>query len=84
MHAPSTSCCLKNQPGGLYPGTGWSGRYGYTAGHKGWILCNQDKTKLRHTVINEIDEIVTTVATAIEEQSASTQEISNNVNQARR
>ena len=33
------------------------------------------------TVINDIDEIVTTVATAIEEQSATTQEISNNVSQ---
>ncbi len=32
-------------------------------------------------VINEINEIVTTVATAIEEQSATTQEISNNVSQ---
>ena len=33
-------------------------------------------------VINEINEIVTTVAAAIEEQSATTQEISNNVSQA--
>ncbi len=33
-------------------------------------------------VINDINEIVTTVATAIEEQSATTQEISNNVSQA--
>ena len=33
-------------------------------------------------VINEINDIVTTVATAIEEQSATTQEISNNVGQA--
>lgn len=33
-------------------------------------------------VINEINDIVTTVATAIEEQSATTQEISNNVSQA--
>ncbi len=33
-------------------------------------------------VINDINDIVTTVATAIEEQSATTQEISNNVNQA--
>ena len=33
-------------------------------------------------VINEINEIVTTVASAIEEQSATTQEISNNVSQA--
>lgn len=33
-------------------------------------------------VINEINEIVTTVATAIEEQSATTREISNNVSQA--
>lgn len=33
-------------------------------------------------VINEINEIVSTVATAIEEQSATTQEISNNVSQA--
>jgi methyl-accepting chemotaxis protein len=33
------------------------------------------------TVINEIDDIVTTVATAIEEQSATTREISNNVSQ---
>ena len=32
-------------------------------------------------VINEINDIVTTVATAIEEQSATTQEISNNVSQ---
>ena len=32
-------------------------------------------------IINEINEIVTTVATAIEEQSATTQEISNNVSQ---
>ncbi|WDP89984.1 MAG: methyl-accepting chemotaxis protein [Desulfobacter sp.] len=34
------------------------------------------------TVINDINDIVTTVATAIEEQSATTQEISNNVSQA--
>lgn len=33
-------------------------------------------------VINEIDTITTTVATAIEEQSSTTQEISNNVSQA--
>ncbi len=33
-------------------------------------------------IINEINDIVTTVATAIEEQSATTQEISNNVSQA--
>ncbi len=33
-------------------------------------------------IINEIDEIVTTVATAVEEQSATTREISNNVSQA--
>ncbi len=33
-------------------------------------------------IINEIDEIVTSVATAIEEQSATTKEISNNVAQA--
>ena len=33
-------------------------------------------------VINDINDIVTTVATAIEEQSATTQEISNNVSQA--
>ncbi|MBU1011128.1 MAG: methyl-accepting chemotaxis protein [Bacteroidetes bacterium] len=33
-------------------------------------------------VINDINSIVTTVATAIEEQSATTQEISNNVSQA--
>lgn len=33
-------------------------------------------------IINEINEIVTTVATAIEEQSATTQEISNNISQA--
>lgn len=33
-------------------------------------------------VINDINEIVTSVATAIEEQSATTQEISNNVSQA--
>lgn len=33
-------------------------------------------------VISEINEIVSTVATAIEEQSATTQEISNNVSQA--
>ncbi len=33
-------------------------------------------------IINEIDEIVTTVATAVEEQSATTREISNNVAQA--
>lgn len=33
------------------------------------------------SVINEINEIVTTVATAIEEQSATTQEISSNVSQ---
>lgn len=34
------------------------------------------------TVINEINEIVATVAAAIDEQSATTQEISNNVSQA--
>lgn len=34
------------------------------------------------SIINEINEIVTTVATAIEEQSATTQEISNNISQA--
>ena len=33
-------------------------------------------------VINDINDIVTTVATAVEEQSATTQEISNNVSQA--
>ena len=33
-------------------------------------------------IINEINGIVTTVATAVEEQSATTQEISNNVSQA--
>jgi methyl-accepting chemotaxis protein len=33
-------------------------------------------------IINEIDSIMTTVASAIEEQSAATQEISNNVSQA--
>ena len=33
-------------------------------------------------IINEINEIVTTVATAIEEQSVTTQEISNNIGQA--
>lgn len=33
-------------------------------------------------IIDEINDIVTTVATAIEEQSATTQEISNNVSQA--
>ena len=33
-------------------------------------------------IINEIDEIVTSVATAIEEQSATTREISSNVSQA--
>lgn len=33
------------------------------------------------TIINDINDIVTTVATAIEEQSATTREISNNVNQ---
>ncbi|MFA5906414.1 MAG: methyl-accepting chemotaxis protein [Desulfobacula sp.] len=33
-------------------------------------------------IINEIDSIMTTVASAIEEQSATTQEISNNVSQA--
>jgi len=33
-------------------------------------------------IINDINDIVTTVATAIEEQSATTQEISNNVSQA--
>lgn len=33
-------------------------------------------------IINDINEIVTTVATAVEEQSATTQEISNNVSQA--
>lgn len=34
------------------------------------------------SIINDIDEIVTTVATAVEEQSTTTQEISNNVSQA--
>jgi methyl-accepting chemotaxis protein len=34
------------------------------------------------SVINDINEIVTSVATAVEEQSATTQEISNNVSQA--
>ncbi len=34
------------------------------------------------SIINEINEIVTTVATAIEEQSVTTQEISNNISQA--
>ncbi|MEH0018604.1 MAG: CHASE3 domain-containing protein [Desulfobacter sp.] len=34
------------------------------------------------TIINEINEIVTTVAAAIEEQSATTREISNNIGQA--
>ncbi|WP_321493719.1 methyl-accepting chemotaxis protein [uncultured Desulfobacter sp.] len=34
------------------------------------------------TVINEINEIVITVATAVEEQSATTQEISSNITQA--
>ncbi len=34
------------------------------------------------TIINEINEIVTTVATAIEEQSVTTREISNNISQA--
>lgn len=33
-------------------------------------------------IINDINEIVTSVATAVEEQSATTQEISNNVSQA--
>ncbi|MBF0202110.1 MAG: methyl-accepting chemotaxis protein, partial [Desulfamplus sp.] len=33
-------------------------------------------------IINDIDSIVTSVATAIEEQSVTTQEISNNVSQA--